>query len=526
MASSSSRSLVEQHFLLHLCHELANAASLEAMFGAVVEALVEANGFSRAAALTFDGGGVMCFRVWRGFSDAYRAAVEGHSPWGVDQRQARPIFVDDVERAADLASLLPAFRREAIGALAFLPIAGGGRLLGKFMLYADRPVVWHEQELGFALAAADLLASFLLREEVQDRLLQARKIESLGLLAGGIAHDFNNLLTAILGYVDLIRGETVRGTPARNYVEELLRTVEAASDLPKQLLGFARPDASVPEPVDLCEFLGEVQPSLERLCGGRHALVVQLPQEPAVVFANRAQVQQLLVNLVTNARDAMAAGGTVTITLVSPRDAAHVEIAVADTGVGMDEATRRRVFEPLFTTKAEGGGAGLWLAMCYAIVAAGGGDIAVRSAAGCGSTFVVRLPRAKAGQGATLGTPSTPPVARVLLVEDQEMVRSMLVRALVGMGFQVLTANDGEQALELLARRTVDCVVSDVVMPRLSGIELAKVMAQRWPQVHVLLVTGFVDAPHAVPEGVPILSKPFLPRELGRRVRELLRVRS
>ncbi len=507
--------------MVRLCHELANASSLETMFAAVVAALVETTGFSRASALAFDAAGVMRFRASRGLSDAYRSAVEGHSPWTVGERHARPVFVEDVDDRADLSALRGTLRNENIRALAFLPIVGGGRLLGKFMLYSERPVAWGDVDLEFALASADLLASFLLREEALERVLRSRRMESLGLLSGGIAHDFNNLLTAILGYVDLIRGETVRGTPAREFVDDLLRTVERASELTKQLLAFARPDQAQHEVVELGEFLAEVRPSLERLCGERRPLQVDLPHEPMAVVASRAQLHQLLLNLVANARDAMPMGGAVVLRLGPGRTDGVCSLSVTDTGTGMDEATRRRLFEPLFTTKLQEGGSGLGLATCYAIVAACGGDIDVRSAPGEGSTFVVTLPLAGLGQqpGAR---PAPAPVARVLLVEDQELVRSMLVRALVAMGFHVVTAVDGQQALGVLACHEVDVVVSDIVMPQLGGIELAKMVARQWPQVRVLLVTGFVDEPQGVPPGVPVLGKPFLPRELGQRIRALL----
>ena len=510
---------VVQPPLLRLCHALAEAGSLESMFSTVVQALVDTTGCSRAAALAFDGAGVMRVRAAHGLSAEYRAAVEGHSPWQVGARDVRPIFVADVEGAPDLQSLLPLFRRENIRALAFLPIVGGGRLLGKFMLYAEATTDWQGVDLDFVLGSADLLASFLLREEAVERLQQARRMESLGLLAGGVAHDFNNLLTAMLGYADMIRAETMRGTPARAHVEDLLRTVERASELTRQLLGFARPDTSAQEAVDLGEFLTEAAPILQRVCGDRHRVAVAVPQEALVVTASRTQLHQLLLSLVTNARDAMAEGGVIGVTLVRGRLPETAELSVTDTGRGLDAASQQRLFEPLFSTKGAVAGAGLGLATCYAIVAACGGEISVNSKLGNGTTFVVRLPL---GRSASAPPSTVAPAVRVLLVEDQEIVRSMFVRALVGMGFQVHTAVDGETALEVLSRHAVDVVVSDVVMPRLGGIELSKRIAAQWPGVRVLLVTGFVDEPMGVPPGVPVLGKPFLPRELAHRIRGLL----
>jgi signal transduction histidine kinase/CheY-like chemotaxis protein len=510
--------------LLRLCHELANAATLERMFGAVVRALVAVTGFERASALAFDETGVMRFRAAHGLSHEYRAAVDGHSPWTIDHYDVQPLFVADVEAAPDLADLRPVFVAERIRALAFLPLQGGGRLLGKFMLYAEQPVAWSRVDLRFAQAAADLLASFLLREAAQERLQQARRMESLGVLAGGIAHDFNNLLTSILGYVELLRGETLRGTPARSHVDELLQTAEHAAELTKQLLGFARPQLAAREQVDLVALVAEAAPSLRRALGAACELRVELGDGPVVVLANRSQLHQLLWNLVSNARDAMPDGGLVRL-VVEARGVDRVELAVVDQGVGMDEATRRRVFEPLFTTKQEGRGTGLGLATCYAIVTSLGGDIVVRSAAGRGTTVRIALPvlgdsaeAAGSGQGAA----TAPTLGTVLLVEDQDYVMRALQRTLVGLGYRVLTASNGRHALEVLGQAGVDAVVSDVVMPELGGLELAKLMRQRHPEVPLLLMTGFVEEPCSIPAEVPVLSKPFLPRELAHRLEQLL----
>ena len=507
--------------LVRLCHRLANTNDLNDMFQSVVQALVETTGFSRASVLTFDGAGVMRFRAWQGLSEHYRRKVDGHSPWRADERNARPQFIGDVRSVPALHELQPVFQSEGIEALAFLPLVGGGRLLGKFMLYSEHPVQWRGIDNGFALAAADLLTSFLLREEASEKLLHARRMESLGLMAGGIAHDFNNLLTTILGYVALIREETVRGTPARGYVEVLLHTTERAAELTKQLLGFARPDTRAHEVVDLAEFVAEVRPSFERMCGPERRLEVVAAAEPMLVLGSRVQLHQLLLNLVQNACDAMPAGGAVTIVLQAAADPDAVELTVSDTGIGMDEATRARVFDPLFTTKSNGRGTGLGLATCYAIVAGMGGEISVRSAPGHGASFVMRVPRARTPAPRPTSVAPDKPVARVLLVEDQDDVRSMLVRALRTMGFAVANAVNGRAAMSMLAEQSFDVVVSDVVMPEIGGIDLAHMVMERWPDVHMLLVTGFVDAPEGVPEGVPVLHKPFLPRELGHRIRML-----
>ncbi|MBL8731984.1 MAG: response regulator [Planctomycetes bacterium] len=508
-----------QHPVLRLCRDLANSASLEPMFAAVVAALVETTGFDRAAVLTFDAAGVMRFRAAHGLSAAYMAAVDGHSPWRHDETAARPLLIDDVTKTPALQHLATTLAAEQVQALAFLPIVGGGRLLGKFMLYAKQPLRWSEVNLDFPLAAADLLASFLLREEAQERLLRGRRMQSLGLLAGGVAHDFNNLLTTLVGYLDLLRQGTALDSPLRGYVEELVHTAACAGEITRQLLDFARPGQNRGDAVDLVAFLHELLPGLQRLCAERVTISLCTPAEALPVPVGRAQLHQLLLNLVTNARDAMPAGGCVTITAWAVTDDG-IRLEVSDPGIGMDAATQARAFEPLFTTKGDRQGTGLGLAICYAVVAAAGGDIQLRSAPGRGTAVLVQLPRAR--PPALAATNAAPPRRRLLIVDDQEGVRNVLARALGGFGYVVTTAANSDEALRRLAAEPFDAVVTDVVMPGMNGFELARVITTRWPELPLLLITGFAGETHHAPPGVPLLLKPFLPRELDHRLRQLL----
>lgn len=509
--------------LFELCHALANADSMQGMFDAVVTALVTVTGCERAAALAFDGAGVMRFRAAHGLSARYREAVEGHSPWTVDSRSAAAILVDDVLAADQLAALQPVLAAENIRALAFLPLQAGGRLLGKFMLYADRPVDWRTVDLRFAAAAGDLLASFLLREEAQERLLRARKMESLGQLASGIAHDFNGLMTAMLGHLDLLRRETLHGTPARGHVDQLQALAERAAELTRQQLGFARPFLGCREAFDLGAFLAEAEPSLARCCAGSHELQIEVAPALPRVLSDRALLHQVLQHLVQNATAAMPGGGTIRLRAAAGSGADTVELAVIDRGIGMDEAVRRRLFEPSSSARVGGRGTGLGLATCYAVVCGLGGDIVVRSAPGAGSTFVVGLPVAGVAPAAppvATGTPAA--AATVLLVDDQEVVARALQSSLARGGFRVLLAGDGRQALAVLQREAVDAVVTDAVMPGMGGVELAQRLRQLRPELPVLLISGFVDEPFDLPRGVPVLNKPFLPRELLHRLRQML----
>lgn len=496
------------------------------MFASVVQALVEGTGVNRASVLIFDDTGVMRIRAAHGLSEAYKRAVDGHSPWSIDTVDPPPLLVADAATDPAIVGLREVCAEEHIGALAFLPLSGGGRLLGKFMLYSEAPTAWSEVDLEFAIAVANLLASFILRERAQERLLQARKMESLCLLAGDIAHDFNNMLTSMLGYVDLLRVESLRGTPAREYVEELRETVEQASDLTRQLLGFARPAALATELVDLPQLFTESGVTLQNLCGPRHTLRIEFMGTPGRVRAGRAQLLQVLTNLVTNARDAMPDGGPITVT-VRHQPGGGVELQVSDQGVGMDDATRRIIFEPLFTTKKLGRGTGLGLATSYAIATSLGGDISVRSAPGAGSDFTLTLPPATVLDtgGKAASTPAVERGAAVLLVDDEAIVVRLLTRALEMAGYVVYAASNGREAVECLEHHPVDIVVSDVIMPVMDGVALASEVAHRWPNVPVLLVTGYVEDARELPTGVPVLAKPFKPRELCYQIDSLLGAR-
>ena len=494
------------------------------MFTSVVHALVAGTGVTRAAVLTFDDAGVMRFRAAHGLSSAYMKAVDGHSPWSPTSSDPSPILVDDAASHPATDGLRDVLAAEGIGGLAFLPLRGDGRLLGKFMLYTESATEWGAVDLGFAGAASDLLASFLLRERALDRAHQARKMESLGLLAGGIAHDFNNLLTSMLGYVDMLRADTISGTPAREHAEHMRSVVEQASDVTRQLLSFARPENVPTESVSLTALLDEALPRLRALCGPRYDIRAEYGGTLATVNANRAQLHTLLLNLVTNARDAMANGGLILLHLRRGDRDGQVVLSVIDSGVGMDDATRARIFEPLFTTKMIGHGAGLGLATCYGIVSRLGGDITVRSTVGVGSEFIVRLPLA--GVDVQPQRIVTTPVAAhrpvVLLVDDQEFVLAPIAHMLKASGYDVRTAADGVAALDLLATQPVSVVVSDVTMPEMDGVELVGHIAQRWPGVPVMLMTGFVEGSRELPAGVPVLLKPFRPRELTFQIERLL----
>ncbi|HST14339.1 MAG TPA: ATP-binding protein [Gaiellaceae bacterium] len=366
---------------------------------------------------------------------------------------------------------------------------------------------------------------------IEGQLRQAQKMEAVGRLAGGIAHDFNNLLTAISGYSEFLIG----GTPdpkLRRYAEEIKRASDRAAALTGQLLAFSRRQVLQPRILDLNATVGDMDMMLRRLIGEDVELVTMLGAELAPVRADPTQIEQVIINLAVNARDAMPHGGSVTIETanVVDHDLAFVELRLTDTGVGMTEAERRQLFDPFFTTKE--GGTGLGLATVYGIVEQSGGTIEVESAPGLGSSFRVLLP----AEWAPIDGPEpdssrlVPAVGEetILLVEDELVVRRLIAEILESNGYTVLQAGDGPSALELLRRHTgpLDLLVTDVVMPGMSGRDVAGAVAAMRPGAQVLYISGYTDSSvgqHGVLEpGIAFLQKPFDADVLTRKVREVL----
>jgi PAS domain S-box-containing protein len=366
---------------------------------------------------------------------------------------------------------------------------------------------------------------------IEGQLRQAQKMEAVGRLAGGIAHDFNNLLTAISGYSEFLIG----GTPdpkLRRYAEEIKRASDRAAALTGQLLAFSRRQVLQPRILDLNATVGDMDMMLRRLIGEDVELVTMLGSELAPVRADPTQIEQVIINLAVNARDAMPQGGSVTIETanVEVDEAPFVELRLTDTGVGMTESERRQLFDPFFTTKE--GGTGLGLATVYGIVDQSGGTIEVESAPGLGSSFRILLPAEWAPVDAPDADPAgvAPAVGEetILLVEDELVVRRLVAEILESNGYSVLQAGDGPSALELLRRHTgpLDLLVTDVVMPGMSGPDVAGAVAAMRPGTHVLYISGYTDSSvgqHGVLEpGVAFLQKPFDADVLTRKVREVL----
>ncbi len=384
------------------------------------------------------------------------------------------------------------------------------------------------------------------RQRLQGQLLQSQKMESIGRLAGGVAHDFNNLLSVILSHVGFAIDDLPEDHPVRADLVEVRRAGERAAALTRQLLAFSRKQVLQPVPLSLNQVAAGVEKMLRRILGEDIELVQVLAPDLGLTLADPGQIEQVLLNLVVNARDAMAEGGRLTIETsnveldrkhaaghATVEPGSYVQLAVTDGGCGMDEETRARIFEPFFTTKEQSKGTGLGLSTVYGIVSQSGGTISVSSEPGKGTRFEIYLPRAPStARVPAIGT-STPPARTtgtetILLVEDEEALRRVAVRALGAAGYTVLTAADGEEALAAAARHEGDIhlLLTDVIMPRMGGGVLARELAKTRPSLAVVYMSGYTDDAIAhlgtLEEGVGFLAKPFTSDELRRKVRGAL----
>jgi PAS domain S-box-containing protein len=409
------------------------------------------------------------------------------------------------------------------------------------------PVESEEGHLVFA-TVADITA----RKSLENQLLQAQKMESIGRLAGGIAHDFNNMLSAIRGYADLIEGDLRSNTRETIDLDDLGRSAEAitnaaerAAGLTAQLLAFARQQVLQPYVIDLRKVVTSVEPMLQRLIGERVRLALALDPETGRLRGDAAQIDQIIVNLVINARDALPDGGTITVETANHTigeayaiehfdvpPGRYVMLSVGDDGVGMDVETRQHIFEPFFTTKEIGKGTGLGLATIFGIVRQSGGHIWLYSEPGRGTIFKLYFPRVdevvEQPQEIRPIT-STHGSGHLLVVEDEGNVRELIVRVLGRAGFTVSTASDGKAALEILEadHARFAGVVSDVVMPGMTGTELANIVLERFPEVGFLLLSGYtaetLDLADVLTRGAFFLGKPFSADQLARAVSASLR---
>ncbi len=396
----------------------------------------------------------------------------------------------------------------------------------------------------------DITARKKAEEEMKNlgkQLIQAQKMEAIGRLAGGIAHDFNNLLTAIMGNAEISLKTIGEESGIAENINDILATAIRAAELTNQLLAFSRRQVIKPVPIDINAFLAKVERMLRRIIGETITLHIRRRSDSAFVNADPTLMEQVIINLVVNARDAMPGGGTITIVSsqetvtgvhseqygsVQPGD--YIRIDVIDTGTGIDREILEKIFEPFFTTKGEMG-TGLGLSTVYGIVQQNEGYITVRSEKGGGSTFTIFLPRAPAVTKEENNGPAERAVpdytaARetILVVEDEDHVRKLIVRALSSQGYSVLQAATSSEAISVCARedRPIDLILTDIVLPDIPGPQLVEKVRSDRPGIRVLFMSGYTEhkiaATEAVEEGVYFIPKPFLLSELQKKIREVL----
>jgi two-component system, cell cycle sensor histidine kinase and response regulator CckA len=378
-----------------------------------------------------------------------------------------------------------------------------------------------------------------------EQLRQAQKMEAIGQLAGGIAHDFNNLLTAIGGYSEMSIRQLQAEDPLRHNLEEIKKAGDRAAALTRQLLAFSRKQVLQPKVLDLNSIVSEMEKMLRRLIGEDLELGTALDPELGSIKADPGQIEQVIMNLAVNARDAMPAGGKLTIetenvTLnegyaeqhLAVAPGAYVMLAVTDTGTGMDEKTKTRIFEPFFTTKEVGKGTGLGLSTVYGIVKQSGGNISLHSEVGRGTTFKIYLPLIDEGAPEYKRSPEPEESLKgsetILLAEDEEIVRNLLRDVLKRYGYQVLEATNGGAAFLICERYegAIHLLLTDVIMPEMSGRDLENRLRQLRPEMKVLYMSGYMDdsiVQHGIIDSaIPFLQKPFTTEALARKVRAVL----
>jgi PAS domain S-box-containing protein len=432
-----------------------------------------------------------------------------------------------------------------------VPMSVMGRIVGAIEIQSVAPNALTQENATTMRMAANLAANaaenvrLLEQEHVNaEQLRQSQKMEAIGRLAGGVAHDFNNLLTAINGYCDLSLRKLRRDDPLFRNIEEIRRAGDRATGLTRQLLAFSRKQVMQPKILDLNSIVTDLNKMLHRLIGEDIELQTKLRSDLWQLKADPGQIEQVIVNLAVNARDAMPLGGKLIIetanvdihdTLAMKFGIAagqYVTVSVADTGIGMDEKTCDRVFEPFFTTKDVDKGTGLGLSTVYGIASQSGGHVTVESKLDRGTTFRLYLPRVEGESVAVRRISNQDILPRgaetILLVEDEQMVRDLASQILKMCGFQTLIASNGGEALLLCEQFNgeIQLMVTDVVMPNMSGRVLAERVAELRPSMKVLYMSGYTENVFANQlvsyEGIGFLQKPFMPDVFVRRVREIL----
>ncbi len=391
----------------------------------------------------------------------------------------------------------------------------------------------------------DLQREMERRRDLEGQLVQSQKMEAIGRLAGGVAHDFNNLLTVILGYNEMLRAHVKEDPIALDYALEVLQASERASALTNQLLAFSRRQVAMPRVIDLNQVVLQIDKMLRRIIGEDVALQLHLAGGLSPVKADPSHIDQVVMNLAVNSRDAMPAGGSLTIETANVElteeyagrhlgvaPGSYVMLAVSDTGTGMDEQTIARIFEPFFTTKEKGKGTGLGLSIVYGIVKQNHGEVLVYSEPGHGTAFKIYLPiTAEAAENNQTGSPrpvEAPATGTILLVEDEQQVRTLTHAMLARQGYRILDAGSAADALALAGEMEapIDLLLTDIVMPQMNGLELAEKIGTVRPGIKILFMSGYTDSAivthRILTSDTPFIQKPFAASALYSKVREVL----
>ncbi|MBW1733567.1 MAG: response regulator [Deltaproteobacteria bacterium] len=437
-----------------------------------------------------------------------------------------------------------------------VPVLYVGQLIGNIVL-ANKETPYHEEDVALVETIANHIAPILSsrlqrdreqreKEKTQEQLMQAQKMEAIGVLAGGVAHDFNNMLTIILGYGENLVHQLHPGDPLREEAKAIVEAGKRSAALTRQLLAFSRKQTLQPEVLDLDAVIRNLDKMLSRLIGEDIDLELSLSDEINRVMADPGQIEQVIMNLAVNARDAMPKGGKLLIETanvefdetysqnhVSVNPGKYVMLAVTDTGCGMDKETLSRVFDPFFSTKEKGEGSGLGLSTVYGIVKQSGGNILAYSEPGRGTTFKIYLPQTEAIQepktGAVEKEATTGGGEHILVVEDEQSLRKLMETMLSRLGYKVSVAVNGGEALLLVEEKGLkpDLILTDVVMPNMSGRELVDRLQRNQPDLKVLYMSGYTDnaiVHHGVLEpGTPFIQKPFTLRDIAEKVQAVLR---
>jgi PAS domain S-box-containing protein len=463
-----------------------------------------------------------------------------------------PVVVENVQSDPRLGGTPEMIRRRGTVSMLVLPLLVSDAAIGALTVSAQEIRLFSEAEINLAWRVAEQVAGALARlrlhqerRQLEEQYYQAQKMEAIGQLTAGVAHDFNNLLTAINGFAELIKMELLPADPLAEMIDKILHSGERAARLVSQLLAFSRKQIIAPQLLELNYIVDKLGKILPRIIGEHIEVKTSLDPDLGLIKADSYQIEQVIVNLAVNARDAMPQGGhlvietanavldenfTATHLGVQPGD--YILLSVSDTGSGMSEEVKAHLFEPFFTTKELGKGTGLGLATVYGIVKQNGGHIWVYSEVGLGATFKIYLPRVRDTE---LPSPQPKVAAEMprgsetlLLVEDDMSVRELAQRVLEAQGYTVLVAPNGQAALELAGRHLapIPLLLTDVVMPGMSGKVLAEQLVQTRPDLKVLFMSGYTDeaiAYHGILiPGVSLLQKPFSPINLARKVREVL----